>query len=237
MILTIICAGKAPTSIRSDFPSYPEMFEALLSRTGIDLEFETISVIDGEKLPDPTTLEATLITGSPSSVYDSESWISELRDFVRWCAAEAIPQIGVCFGHQLIAHALGGRVTKSDKGWGVGRHEYDLRSRTFWLSEDAPDKIVLSVSHQDQVITPPAGTQPMMSCEFTPFAGLWYENAPIISIQGHPEFSKEFATALYSARADRIDGISKAIDSLDMPLDNDLVSDWMIRFLNASKKS
>lgn len=233
MNLTIISVGEAPQSIREDFPTYPEMFHSLLSKSHTDLEFDTISVLEAEELPDPKKLDATLITGSPASVYDSEPWISNLRDFVRWCALEKIPQIGVCFGHQLIAQALGGQVTKSPKGWGVGRHEYDFIDPTFWLKEEAPDKIALAVSHQDQIIEPPAGALTTMSSEFTPYAGLWYENAPIMSVQGHPEFSKEFASALYTARVDRIDGVPKAIESLESPLDNDLISSWMIRFLNS----
>lgn len=237
MKLTIICVGEAPASIRSDFPSYIKMFESLLSQSDPSLEFTSLSVVHEEELPDPNTLEATLITGSPASVYDSEPWISKLRDFVRWCAAESVPQIGVCFGHQIIAQALGGLVTKSDKGWGIGRHEYDLLDQNYWLSEDRPNKIALAVSHQDQVIEPPAGAISVMSSEFTPYAGLWYDNAPIISVQGHPEFTKEFATALYTARSDRLDGVSKAIESLELPLDNSFVSDWMVRFLNSSGRA
>ncbi len=237
MILTILCVGEAPIEIRRDFPSYTTMFQSLLSQSDADLEFKSISIVDGDELPDPATLEATLITGSPASVYESEQWISELRDFVRWSAAESVPQIGVCFGHQIIAQALGGHVAKSDKGWGVGRHEYNLLNQAHWFSDDRPNKIALAVSHQDQVIAPPVGAVSVMSSDFTPYAGLWYQNAPIISVQGHPEFTKEFATALYTARADRIEGVSKAIESLELPLDNTPIADWMIRFLNSSSKA
>lgn len=236
MILTIICVGEAPESIRREFPSYPKMFENLLSRSDTNIEFSTISPYKGDELPDPQILDAILITGSPASVYDPEQWIPRLLDFVRWCSAKSVPQIGVCFGHQLIAQALGGRVSKSDKGWGVGRHEYNLVDRPSWLSDDTPETIALAVSHQDQITEPPAGAKPIISSEFTPYAGLCYENAPIISIQGHPEFTKEFATALYTARSGRIEGVAEAIESLNKPLDNKAISDWMVRFLHSNSK-
>ena len=85
------------------------------------------SPADGRRtLPDPAGLEAILLTGSPAGVYDDLDWIAPLERFVRAAYHAKIPMAGICFGHQLIAQALGGTVRKSEKGWGIGRHVYDV---------------------------------------------------------------------------------------------------------------
>ena len=117
MKLTIIETGLVPEPIRADFADYPAMFAALLGAADPSLQFETVSVIKGELLPEPEHCDAVLITGSPAGVYDPYPWIADLSEFIRAAAAASIPQIGICFGHQILAEALGGKVEKSIKGW------------------------------------------------------------------------------------------------------------------------
>ena len=103
--LTIIETGRAPTQIRDDWPNYPSMFETLLSPYLPGWTYEAIALSEGETLPDPVSLDAVLHTGSPAGVYDDLPWMSPLMDFIRWTVDAAKPQIGICFGHQAIAHA------------------------------------------------------------------------------------------------------------------------------------
>jgi GMP synthase-like glutamine amidotransferase len=236
MRVTIIETGRAPGRLSEDFPRYPDMFMSLMGAADANLAFETVALLDGVALPAPAACEAILITGSPFGVYDDTPWMNPLRDFVRDAFAAHRPMIGVCFGHQIIADAMGGDVRKSPKGWGVGRHTYAIRERRSWMS-DAGASVSLSVSHQDQVIAPPPNAVTLAASAHTDHAMLAYSDAPVISIQGHPEFSDTFVSALYSARRGKslteaqADG---AIASLLAPEDNARVATWFARFLRES---
>jgi GMP synthase-like glutamine amidotransferase len=236
MRITIIETGRAPGRLSEDYPRYPQMFEALLSAADAGLSFETVALVDGQALPDPGGLEGVVITGSPAGVYDSTPWMDPLRDFVRGAFASRTPMVGVCFGHQIIADAMGGDVRKSDKGWGVGRHTYDVLDRRAWMA-DAGASLSLAVSHQDQVITPPQGAVTLARSAHTEHAMLAYSDAPVMSLQGHPEFGDEFVSALYAARRGRLsdEQVDGAIASLAERHDNALVGRWMARFLREGR--
>ena len=95
------------------------MFERMIRAADTSIHFDTVSNINGERLPDPGTLQAILITGSPAGVYDEFDWVARLEDFVRAAYASQIPMVEVCFGHQLMAQVLGGRVRRSPKRVGA----------------------------------------------------------------------------------------------------------------------
>ena len=142
-----------------------------------------------------------------------------------------VPMVGVCFGHQLIAQALGGTVRKSEKGWGIGRHVYDVAPGN-GLIDGA--RITLACSHQDQVITPPAGARTILSSDFTPHAGLLYAGDTTLSVQPHPEFSVGFALACCEMvrKGDAPDGVvTSAIASLAEPLESARLGGAITRFL------
>lgn len=238
MRVTLIEAGAPPEAIRADWPAYPAMFETLLKGVDDGFAYEAVALWRGAALPDPAGLEAVLITGSAAGVYDDEPWMAPLMDFIRWSAAENVPQIGICFGHQAIAQALGGQVVKSDKGWGIGRHVYQVADRPAWMGEAPPAQFALTVSHQDQVITPPPGADVLARSEFTPHAALAYAQGPAISFQGHPEFTDAYARALYQARLGRPltpGQLAAAEASLaEHPEDDRLVAGWMAAFLRGA---
>ncbi len=237
MRLTILETGRAPGRLSEDYPRYPDMFVALLSKADPSLRFESVALVDGAAPPDPRNCEAVLITGSPFGVYDSPPWMDPLRAFIRDAATAATPMIGVCFGHQIIADALGGDVRKSDKGWGVGRHTYDVTDVRPWM-KDAGATVSLSVSHQDQVITPPDGAVTLARSAHTDHAILAYSGAPVISIQGHPEFSDTFVSDLWSARRGKAlteAQVDHAIASLARPGDAPMVGQWMTNFLKSAR--
>lgn len=237
MKVTILETGRAPGRLCEDYPRYPDMFVSLLSKADETLTFETVALVDGSPLPDPASCEAALITGSPAGVYDSTPWMAPLRDFVREAFKAKTPMIGVCFGHQIIADAMGGVVRKSEKGWGVGRHTYDITDRRWWMNEPRA-AISLSASHQDQVIQPPKGAATLARSKHTEHAMLAYESAPVMSLQGHPEFPDSFVAALYGARRGKSlpDGmVDAALESLGQPEDNALVAGWMVRFLRGAR--
>jgi GMP synthase-like glutamine amidotransferase len=239
MKLTIIETGQAPAAIRDRFPDYPEMFRQMFACVDGAITCETISVVKGDALPDPEALDAVLYTGSPAGVYDPEPWIARLKDFIRSAAGARTPQVGICFGHQIMGEALGGKVVKSDKGWGIGRHTYDILQCPDWSPAPCPAALRVAVSHQDQVVERPPEASVIAQSAFTPFAGLDYRGFPAISFQCHPEFEPDFAAALYSVRRGVSLGEAEAdaaVASLAGECDRRLLAAWIVNFLNAQAR-
>ena len=237
MKLTIIETGLPPVAIRDQYPEgYPLMFGDLFRRSDAEMTFETVSVVKGDPLPDPETLEAILITGSAFGVYDQTPWMRPLKEWIGFAAEHKVPMIGICFGHQIIADALGGDVRKSEKGWGLGRHTYTIELNPDWMGPDVRSFSV-GVSHQDQVLQPAPDASVLAGNAFAPHAALVYGRAPIISFQGHPEFSDDFLADLYIARRGNplSDAqVDAALRSFAVPDDNQLMADWMVSFLKAN---
>ena len=237
MKITILETGEAPAAIRDRFEDYPAMFRALLSAVDPTLSFETVSVVKGDRLPDVSETEAVVITGSAAGVYESHPWLEPLSVFIRAAADARVPQVGICFGHQILAQALGGEVVKSEKGWGLGRHTYEMLTCPAWADDDCPASISVAVSHQDQVVALPPGAKVIAKSEFTPFAGVEYTEQRAMSFQCHPEFSAEFSAALYESRRGRPlsdQQVETATQSLSQPLDNARLGRWMVNFVKAT---
>ncbi len=187
---------------------------------------------------DLESCDGYIITGSQFSAYDDIPWIHKAKDLVASLYQAEIPTIGICFGHQLMAEALGGKVEKAvDKGWGVGVHSWEIKNKGEWLGEKPSAKFSLRASHQDQVVKMPAKSILFASSDFCPIAGFKTGNH-FLSMQGHPEFSREYSTALMNKRVDRIgDGVvAKAIKSLKSEVDNDSVGAWMVAFIKQAQK-
>ena len=228
--ITIIETGLVGPQFRERHGTYPQMFERMIAPTDPSNAYGVVSVANGEALPDPAGLDAILITGSSAGAYDTLEWIAPLEDFVRKAHDRHIPMVGVCFGHQLIAQALGGTVRKSEKGWGIGRHLYLIAPDNGLIDGE---EIAIACSHQDQVITPPASARTIMSSDFTPHAGLLYANGTTLSVQPHPEFTADYADALCDLRRGRApdDVVATAKASLTAPLDHAKLGGVIARFL------
>lgn len=238
MKITIIETGLAPEPIRDDYASYPEMFEALISSADDGFAFETVSPVRGETLPDPSALQAILITGSAAGVYEDHDWMEPLFEFIRSAANERTPQVGICFGHQAIAKALGADVAKADAGWGLGLHTYDVHHAPHWM--DPVETFALGVSHQDQVLSLPEGAKLIAASGFTPFAALDYPDAAVMSFQGHPEFDSEFFEALYRVREGTrftTEFVNEAVETLRRPNHNRDVAKWISAFYRSKTAS
>ena len=226
MKLAILETGRPPGSLPAEFGDYPEMISNLL---GSGFEIERFDVAAGDLPRDPTWHAAFVITGSPAGVYDPLPWIAPLQQFIRSVSRRKM--VGIRFGHQVMAEALGGHVEKSDKGWGAGLHRYEVVNREPWM--DGAGEIAAPASHQDQVVVQPPATRVLARSSFTPYAALAWHDRPAISFQFHPEFSPAFARALIEKRYDIVPDPDAAIASLDAPNDNDRVGGWIRRFLEA----
>lgn len=223
MKLAIIETGRPPGDLSTRFGDYPAMFRRML---GSGFEIETVDARAG-RLPDPGAHDGYLISGSPAGVYDPLPWIPELLQFIRRTADRKM--VGICFGHQAMAEALGGRVEKSNKGWGIGLQRYRINQAAPWL--DGAGEIAIPASHQDQVIVQPANTEITVTSDFTPYAGFAWIDRPAISFQFHPEFEPAFAKALIAERHDGLPNPVVAAASLDAPNDRARVRKWIRQFL------
>lgn len=228
--ITIIETGEVPQKHRERHGSFPDMFARMVRAEDPAATVEVVSIPKGDALPDPSKLEAVLITGAAAGVYDGLDWIAPLEDFVRRAYANKTPMVGVCFGHQLIAQALGGTVRKSEKGWGIGRHVYRVLPENGVVDGEA---IAIAASHQDQVIEPPNDALTILSSDFTPHAGLLYANGTTLTVQPHPEFDVAFAEVCCDLRdgtaPDDVVATSRA--SLAQPMDNAKLGGAITRFL------
>ena len=227
--IAILETGAPPPALAAAHGDYPAMLRELL---GQEFAFETFDVQAGE-WPDAGAFDAAIITGSAAGVYETDAWIAGLLDWIREAKGRT-KLVGVCFGHQAMAQALGGRVEKSDRGWGVGLHRYQEVSPEPWMTP-AASAVSIPASHQDQVVEKPADARVLLRSDFTPFAGLaWGDDA--ISFQAHPEFTPAFATALTAGRHDRIDPalVKRAVDSLKAADDRATVGQWISDFVMAT---
>ncbi len=232
MKLTLIQTGDVPAPLADRFGPYAAMFVKMFEHDGAGFSYETIRAHKGEPLPDPSRLQAALITGSAAGVYDKLDWLEPLRDFIRKAHGARTKMVGVCFGHQVIAEALGGQVNKSEKGWGLGRHTYQICTRPGFF--DLPRASVsVACSHQDQVISAPQDAKVLLASEFTPNAGLIYANGTTLSFQPHPEFDDTYTAALAELRRGQIGDelVDAAVQSLQKPSDSPLVARAISRFL------
>lgn len=233
MKLTIIQTGAVPEPLRQTFGPYPAMFQRMFEEAGTVFDYETVPVYDGAPFPDVTALDGVVITGSAAGVYDTHyAWMDPLRTFIREAYQAKTPMLGVCFGHQIMADALGGDVRKSEKGWGLGRHTYDVTARPAFLRTEAP-ALRIACSHQDQVITPPTEAEVFLASSFTPNAGLVYCNGAAISLQPHPEFLDDYTLALAELRRGKApdEVIDTAVSSLTTASDSREMAGYLAAFL------
>ncbi len=187
MKIGILQTGQAPQDLRAQQGDYPAMFERLLAGHGFD--FASWHV-EGMEFPASVhDADGWLITGSRHGVYEDHPFIAPLEQFIREAFAAGLPVVGICFGHQIMAQALGGKVAKFDQGWAVGAQEYEIEG----------EKLVLNAWHQDQVLTPPEGAQTIGRNAFCEHAALGYGKLGY-SVQLHPEFDDSFIQGLIDTR-------------------------------------
>jgi GMP synthase-like glutamine amidotransferase len=228
MDVAILVTGEPPAGLAERFGRYDAMFARLL---GPGFSIARYDVQAGGLPARPDAHAACLITGSPAGVYDPLPWIAPLEAFLREARGRT-KLVGICFGHQVMAEAFGGHVEKSARGWGVGLQDYEIWERPAWMA-DAPGRIAVPVSHQDQIVRQPPATRVLAGSAFSPFGMLAWDDQPAMSMQFHPEFERDFARALIEARRDRLPDPDAAIASLGAPDDRARVAEWIRRFLGA----
>jgi len=214
-----------------EFGEYPDMFMALLGRLDPSIEFRVYDVEEGQYPDSIDEVDAYLITGSKSSVYDDKPWIRTLMDFVRELHRRRKKLVGICFGHQLVAQALGGKVEKSSKGWGMGLHTHSFSTLPAWHDRAAPDFDIL-VSHQDQVVQNAAGAEVLAGSEFCENA-VFQIGEHILTFQGHPEFVPGYSREIMAFRREAIGEpvYQSGMASLGQEPESERIGHWILNFL------
>jgi GMP synthase-like glutamine amidotransferase len=220
MLIGILQTGHTPEDLVDEAGDYPSMFVRLLDGHGFS--FRTWRVVDMEFPASAAAADAWLLTGSRHGAYEDHPFIPPLEALIRDAYAQGVPLVGICFGHQIIAQALGGRVEKFAGGWSVGPTEYRFGDRP----------LMLNAWHQDQVVALPPGAEVVASSPFCANAALLYGDRAF-TVQAHPEYGDDFLVGLMRTRGGAVppDRLAAAQARLGTPLDRAEVADRIAAFL------
>ncbi len=218
---------------QEEYGTYTLMFQNNLDPSAQTIALTPVRCFEGESLPNPQDFDGYIISGSRASVYEDLPWIEALQVFIRQCWDEDIKVVGICFGHQLIAHSLGGKTEKAEVGWGFGIHSAKIIDKRHWmtgaenLNDDCYNLIVI---HQDQVVDIPPQFKTIAENDFCPNSMIVAENK-MLGIQGHPEFNKAFCQFRAERRKETI-GAEVYASTLHSLTKNDTHSDTVLTWVN-----
>lgn len=223
------CGHVVPT-LAERHGDYPQLFDRLLAPA--DLDITTYDVTEDGVPSDVSEQDGWLISGSTCSAYEPLRWIPPLEEFLRTVVAERRPVVGICFGHQVLAQALGGRVEKADGGWGIGAHDYEVVVGHPWIGATTRARMI--ASHQDQVSVLPDGAEMFLRTDHCPNAGFTLGD-DVMTMQPHPEFERALSRELTGFRQATFGEAltAQGLASLDAPLDNHDVARWIGAFFSA----
>jgi len=231
MIIGILQTDSVITEFSDLFGEYPAMFQSLFKQIDPTIKFNIYDVQHGVYPNNIHECNAYVSTGSKASVYDTDPWIKIFQNFIIQLDEQHKKHVAICFAHQLIAQAFNGKTEKSQKGWGVGVHTSQIQKHKDWMRPSLP-AYNLIVSHQDQVVTLPAGAELLAGSSFCPNA-MFQKGENILAIQGHPEFNKHYSKALMQHRSNILGKatLKKGIDSLQKETHELTIAKWMLQFM------
>jgi len=222
MRIAILMANTDESDFAQRHPDDGAKFTALLHRVRPDWSFEVFRIIAGEFPPD-LDFDGLLITGSPASVHDTADWITRLEETLRVAVAQNLPLFGACFGHQIIAKALGAQVGYNPQGWVLGRVET--------MTQPEGRTLPVYAAHKEQVLSLPEGAHIVARTTGCDIAGFAIRQH-VLTTQYHPEMTQDFIAALLLAFEDQIgaDVTRRAADTLEQGTDMDALASWIAQF-------
>ena len=232
MRLGLLRCDELAHTLVSAHGGYLDLFKKLFCSVDPSIELADYDVVAGQIPSDPEEQDAWLLSGSYSSVYDDDPWISSLLDLLRKLDEARVPTVGVCFGHQALSEALGGDVHRSDVGWGVGVQPAVLTGGESWIPPSCK-QFGIVYCHRDQVISLPDGARLIARTAHCPIAA-FARGDHVLGIQGHPEFSTGLATDLYSDMLPELGTKAMALaqGTLNGGTDRVDIASWILRFIS-----
>ena len=210
------------------------MFERLFAQAGYQGRIDTFSARHGQYPVSFAAYDAVLLTGSRADSFSDEPWVVTLREQVARLLQDQHKLLGVCFGHQLIAHCLGAPVQRAPRGWRVGRQAYDGLGAPehLGLAPGQAAQVALLASHQDQVLALPPGATLLATQADCPVAA-YALGDQVFCIQPHPEFTPEVSAFLLDKRRALMGEplYEQSMGSLSEPHDGLALARFMIRFV------
>jgi GMP synthase-like glutamine amidotransferase len=233
MKAAILKCDEVMEVFRPPFSDYSDMIQDMFAAVDDSIEFDIFDCQAGHYPDQPESYDFFITTGSRAGVYEDAPWIRQLIDFVNQLDRLQKKLIGICFGHQIIAEAMGGQVEKSDKGWGIGIARNRIVASPDWMQPGKTELNILA-SHQDQIVRLPAGASVIAESDFCPYFFVQWSDH-FISVQGHPEWQAEYSRALMNYRRDIIPAqtIETALQTLDQEPDNRVFTQWLLNFIRA----
>lgn len=238
MRIAILKAGKASRTTRERWGDMEDLFMDLLGRQG--RQWETHDVENGEFPDSPTDYDGYVITGSPASVYDDKPWVKRLLGLIRDIHLAHRPMLGICFGLQAVALALGGEVGPNPKGWEIGLRTLELKEigRAYPGLASAPQPLRILEVHQDIATRLPEGAVVLASSLRTPFE-IFTLSDNVLCLQGHPEMDNEIVRELIEKRHARglldKERAEEGLQSLSGLPHRDFFRDWLRDFIQKGK--
>lgn len=210
---------------------YPELYEKLFE--GVGIELTTYRCDEGQGPDTIDEQDGWMCSPSRLSVYDEVPWLHDVEGFLRDLVRTETPYVGICFGHQLMAQALGAPVRRADVGWGIGAKRYEILLPQPWM--DSTEDVILAASHQDQVMELPPDARLMARADYCPIGGMMIGERAW-TLQVHPEFSPALADSLLATRL-QLFGPEKAEAAratLGTGLHQDRVAGWISTFFHST---
>jgi GMP synthase-like glutamine amidotransferase len=234
----ILKAGTATRRTRERAGDVDAQFTALLAEPG--QTWQSFDVEHGEFPADVGAFNALLVTGSAASVYDDEPWIARLLEALRTAHRRQVPLLGICFGLQAVAQALGGRVEPNPLGWELGLAELELSEagRRWPPLAGAPRPLRILESHSDIAVALPPGAVVLASSRRTPVE-VFSLGERVLCLQGHPEMDREMVRELVQKRLQRglLDAARAAegLASLQAEPPRAFLAGWLRTFLREGR--
>jgi len=218
------------------YVSYGVMTEKMFAAAGVPWRFERFDTVQGRYPDSFDGYDVVLLTGSKADAFSDEPWVQALRRRVTELLRQRRKLLGICFGHQLIAHCLGAQVGRAPNGWAMGRMAYDWVGPTPLKPASRDATLNLLASHQDQVLTLPVGATLQARSDFCPIAAYSIDDN-VFCVQPHPEFIAAYSAYLLDKRRDKVgeERYTTARAELSLPHDGLDIARFMQAFVEGSR--
>lgn len=229
----ILLCDEVREEYHAEHGRYQDMIQRMFRAVNFDVTLDVYNCRENLFPADLSKYDFFITTGSKYSVYDADPWIENTIDFIRKLDQLNKKVIGICFGHQLIAKALGMSVTKSNKGWGLGVAKNTILHTQPWMKE-ITDELNIIASHQDQVDEIPANAVVIAGSDFCPYFVVQW-NDHLLSIQGHPEWITAYSKVRIHDRQSILstETYEKALASLSIKPNSKRFTKWVINFIQS----